>query len=337
MDAWAQEAMHPKPTTTTTAFKIPTMNYSYRAILVHLFQQNTTSLAAFGDCLLDIFGYKDINGLVAIKQDIENDALLIRKAHSDAGIELKKDGWTASILQHNTCCPVLYMTPRVRSSLPPDVAGRGVNVGICVIVESADQAVLLSCRAAHMRTFAGAWVPPGGHIEAGETITAAGLRELFEETGLDLRNSHLVVDTLGFWESVYPHLLSAGDPRRHHLVVYLHVVVPQPAAQILTRLKLDSEEVQAAMFLTKEFVSNVVSSDSTLQQGPPESYEVLVVDEEQESGQSLMTIDATSVYQRATVCRRDVAFKSERVTFGTHFALERWLDKARRRAGLSQL
>ena len=66
--------------------------------------------------------------------------------------------------QHNTCCPVLYMTPRVRDSLPPEVAGRGVNVGICVLVESSDHSVLLTCRAAHMRTFAGAWVPPGGHI-----------------------------------------------------------------------------------------------------------------------------------------------------------------------------
>ena len=56
------------------------------------------------------------------------------------------------------------MTPRVRDSLPPDVANRGVNVGVCVLVESGDGAVLLTCRATHMRTFAGAWVPPGGHI-----------------------------------------------------------------------------------------------------------------------------------------------------------------------------
>ena len=74
--------------------------------------------------------------------------------------------------------------------------------------------------------------------EAEETLSEAGLRELWEETGLDLRDSRLVVDTLGLWESVYPHLLSAGDPRRHHLVVYLHVVVPQPADQILRRLKV---------------------------------------------------------------------------------------------------
>ncbi|XP_043240622.1 nucleoside diphosphate-linked moiety X motif 17-like isoform X2 [Amphibalanus amphitrite] len=227
------------------------------------------------------------------------------------------------------------MTPRVRDSLPPEIAGRGVNVGICVMVESADRAVLLTCRSAHMRTFAGAWVPPGGHIEAGETIVEAGLRELFEETGLDLRDSRLVVETLGLWESVYPHLLSAGDPRRHHLVVYLHVLVPQPADQILRRLKLDPEEVQAAMFLTSELVSSIVASSATLQQGPASSYEVLVVDEQRDSGQTVVQIDSTSVYQRTTACRpRDIALRSERITFGTHFALERWLQRAQQRSSL---
>ena len=90
--------------------------------------------------------------------------------------------------------------------------------------------------------------------EAGETIAEAGLRELSEETGLELRGSRLVVDTIGLWESVYPHLLSAGDPRRHHLVVYLHVLVPQPAHQILRRLKVGSANALGAHDVTFEAV-----------------------------------------------------------------------------------
>lgn len=48
----------------------------------------------------------------------------------------------------------------------------------------------------------------------------AGLRELREETGLRPEG---VCRVLGLWESVYPPVLYMGEPRRHHLVVYLHL------------------------------------------------------------------------------------------------------------------
>ncbi len=37
-----------------------------------------------------------------------------------------------------------------------------------------------------MKHFPGAWVLPGGHVELKEELESAGLRELFEETGLEI-------------------------------------------------------------------------------------------------------------------------------------------------------
>ena len=83
-----------------------------------------------------------------------------------------------SLLSHPPFCPIGCLSPGERDLLPAETTKRGVNVGVVVILESRDSQVLLTRRAAHMRTFPGVWVPPGGHIELGETLLEAGLREL---------------------------------------------------------------------------------------------------------------------------------------------------------------
>ena len=60
----------------------------------------------------------------------------------------------------------------------------GIVAAVSVLLLSREGDVLMTRRAPHMRTFPGIWVPPGGHVEAGESIAAAGLRELWEETGV---------------------------------------------------------------------------------------------------------------------------------------------------------
>jgi len=49
----------------------------------------------------------------------------------------------------------------------------------------------------------------GGGIELDETLEAAGLRELQEETGLSFTSSEMIdFRPLCVWESVYPPLIS---------------------------------------------------------------------------------------------------------------------------------
>lgn len=55
-------------------------------------------------------------------------------------------------------------------------------VGVIAVVRRGDQ-LLLAQRS--KGSYAGRWGFPGGHVELGESIVAAALRELKEETGVD--------------------------------------------------------------------------------------------------------------------------------------------------------
>ena len=46
-----------------------------------------------------------------------------------------------------------------------------------------DGAVLLARRSPHRRAYPGLWSAPGGHVEAGESLTEALVREVREEVG----------------------------------------------------------------------------------------------------------------------------------------------------------
>lgn len=68
------------------------------------------------------------------------------------------------------------------------VAQQFPKVGVSACVWR-DGRVLLAQRA---KPPVGIWALPGGHVEAGETMTAAARRELMEETGLDAEIRDLV-------------------------------------------------------------------------------------------------------------------------------------------------
>ncbi len=176
---------------------------------IYLKKSNQNVLASFGECVVKFFGFADQgSGYVRLTQ--ENDGFVINEVDS-------MDDPNNLLLRHASECPVYKMTNK--ASLSQESKDRGVGMGVAILLTSLDQCVLVTRRAPHMRTFPGVWVPPGGHVEPGESLLSAGLRELKEETGLELKDTshHL----LGLWESVYPHKLEFGDPQRQHLVIYL--------------------------------------------------------------------------------------------------------------------
>ncbi|KAB7496081.1 Nucleoside diphosphate-linked moiety X motif 17, partial [Armadillidium nasatum] len=109
--------------------------------------------------------------------------------------------WKHYSTEHPSFCPLLIISEEERSSLTEETLGRGIDVGVAIILETSDEKILLTRRARHMRTFPGVWVPPGGHVELNETLEEAGLRELSEETGLSIPPSNKKSSSiLTLWE-----------------------------------------------------------------------------------------------------------------------------------------
>ncbi|XP_019483339.1 PREDICTED: nucleoside diphosphate-linked moiety X motif 17 isoform X4 [Hipposideros armiger] len=120
---------------------------------------------------------------------------------------------------------------------------RGVDLGVAIILQSSDQMVLLTRRTHTLRVSPNLWVPPGGHVELDEELLDGGLRELGEESGLQLPQGQFSWVPLGLWESAYPPRLSWGLPKYHHIVLYLLVVSQESQQQLqaVIRTGLPSE------------------------------------------------------------------------------------------------
>ncbi|MEJ7267185.1 NUDIX domain-containing protein, partial [Staphylococcus epidermidis] len=62
-----------------------------------------------------------------------------------------------------------------------------LKAGVAVIILNEENQVLLQ-----KRSDVGLWGIPSGHIEIGETVSEAAIREIKEETNLDIRIKKLI-------------------------------------------------------------------------------------------------------------------------------------------------
>lgn len=94
----------------------------------------------------------------------------------------------------------------------------------------------------------GVWDFPGGMIDPGETPAAAILREVREETGLDVRIEHLI-GVLG--GATYRHTYPGGDVVEPLLVIFACRLVDG-------ELKIQSGEIDDARFFAPEALSGLM-------------------------------------------------------------------------------
>jgi 8-oxo-dGTP pyrophosphatase MutT (NUDIX family) len=81
------------------------------------------------------------------------------------------------------------MTANLASFRRAALPGAGLtaaSVAVCVVYQRDEPALLITRRAAGLRSHAGQWALPGGRRDAGESAEDAARRELREETGVDV-------------------------------------------------------------------------------------------------------------------------------------------------------
>nr|ACO15347.1 nucleoside diphosphate-linked moiety X motif 17, mitochondrial precursor [Caligus clemensi] len=266
---------------------------------VSTFVRGSQSPIDFHACLITLLGSNTDS--VHVNIELENQRLLI---------ERKPEG---VVLKHPPSCPLLHCPPE--NIVPSD---RNVDVGVCALLETSDDYVLLTRRSKTLRTFPGSWVPPGGTADLEDaSLLDTCLRELSEETGLkdlDLQASRLIC----CWESVYPYLISLGPPKRHHIVLYYLLKSKKSKVEFEKELCVQRAEVDAVTWIHSSLAIEVTDSG-------------IISDKN-----SSMTIhfpkdDASSKPTEAKKMSSDEFFSmsssspdSERITTGTIFALAQW-------------
>ncbi|XP_034005407.1 nucleoside diphosphate-linked moiety X motif 17-like isoform X2 [Trematomus bernacchii] len=160
-----------------------------RRVLVHFCKDGAAQPAHFVQSITGHFseGGEDE---VEVGCSLERNRLILHRADAGRGVTLKRHAF----------CPIKHLSVTENAALPLDVQQRGVDVGVAIILQTANQKVLLTRRAKELRIFPNIWVPPGGHLELDETLLDAGLRELQEETGLKLEPEEGSPNILGLWE-----------------------------------------------------------------------------------------------------------------------------------------
>ncbi|XP_076444247.1 m7GpppN-mRNA hydrolase NUDT17-like isoform X1 [Babylonia areolata] len=292
-------------------------------ILIHLQKKGKDQvprLAGFAECVVDYFDGR--NGQADVCVRLENNRLIISNDFLDSSLKLH--------IKHPSFCPIKNLSPD-HGELPEAVLSRGICSGVAIILESADNKVLLTKRAPHLRAFPNIWVPPGGHVDPDETLTQAGLRELREETGLVIKESDCLEGSLvplALWESVYPPRLSLGAPLRHHIVLYLHAVLtPQLTSDVLFKqLKFDPNEVSACTWVDKKTIEAIVKVNEemtdSVQHDPalPQTLRALLLDDQKNQVEADIPLDPFIERSRSDG-------DCERVSTGTKYALEQFLLK----------
>ncbi|KAM4880663.1 nucleoside diphosphate-linked moiety X motif 17 [Sylvia borin] len=279
-------------------------------VLVHVRRAGAGGAAAFGQSVTGVFcpAHTDV---ALVSCGLQRGHFLIS--------DVPFPGSAVTVLKRPPFCPA-----KLGGTALGDRRGHsGVAAAVAVLLEAACGHVLLTRRATTLRHFPNVWVPPGGHLEPGEELVTAGLRELAEETGLHLEPGTFSWHLLGLWESLFPPTLSWGPPRCHHIVTYLGLRSAEPRQQLQARLCPSPCEVSAVAWLEPLVLEAIAATEDGAEGSgsfPGELPATVGITELNADGFRSSQIPTGILLRQAPARGPDL----ERVSTGTKFALGRW-------------
>lgn len=225
---------------------------------------------------------------------------------------------------HSLDCPTKLETPVV------DPEGK-IHIACCVIVErnnpkTQQKEVLITRRHERMRAFPNIWVFPGGHVDKDEHLEAAVLRELKEETGIEIQRESSELKCCAMWESVYPPEAKQGDIKKQHIIFFFSVLLSDDE---ISHMKLCQVEVSAAGWLNTEQIGFVLeqSSKSIPRREKDTEIEFITsIDHPKFCGIEIIdNLQKETTFDiKESLCGEDISIGKERLSTATKFVLSQW-------------
>ncbi|GFH52980.1 hypothetical protein CTEN210_09456 [Chaetoceros tenuissimus] len=150
---------------------------------------------------------------------------------------------------NSTKCPAVYLDEEKYYN-DHDRHKPYVTLGAVAMIVDTSNKILLTRRPKEMRSFPGAWVLPGGGVDANESFLDGSAREVEEETGLKVDS----IEPIALWESCFPtdgiECIENGiGLKGHYLVVFCRCKMKDNSEDGPVKLKLQEEEIDRAVWL----------------------------------------------------------------------------------------
>jgi 8-oxo-dGTP pyrophosphatase MutT (NUDIX family) len=126
------------------------------------------------------------------------------------------------------------------------------NVVRLVVLDASGRVLLLHVRDATQPEFGTAWELPGGGIEAGEDYIQAAIRELREETGLEIGPERIAAPS---WRREVSYVYRNAHRQQHEIVVAARLQEALPPIRDTNRFDAEKDDVLGGQWWSLEEIA----------------------------------------------------------------------------------